>query len=128
MSVPKKSAKKSPKKSPTEKKAPSPAAIIARGDDLGYTDICATRDGGVEWIEPPNHETDDAWERSVKRNLDAVVAYLRAEEKARKAAEKRVARKSSEPVPRVEASEDLRRLRALWREMGDVLDRLEARP
>ena len=83
---------------------------------------------GVEWIEPPNHETDDAWERSVKRNLDAVVAYLRAEEKARKAAEKRVARKSSEPVPRVEASEDLRRLRALWREMGDVLDRLEARP
>lgn len=99
--------------------ASNPAAIIARGHGLGYTNIRATREDGVEWGEPL--VTSDAWERSVKRNLDAVVRYLRAAEKAQKTAQ-------TESEKRIEAGEDLRRLRALWREMGEVLDRLEARP
>lgn len=102
--------------------ASNPAAIVARGYDLGYTNIRATREGGVEWGEPFNG--NDAWKRTVKRNLDAVVKYLRAEEKARKA---EPAREPTESERRIETGEDLRRLRSLWRETGDVLDRLEGK-
>lgn len=100
--------------------ASNPAAIIARGTTLGYTNIRATRTGGVEWIEPPGHDTNDAWEELVRRNLDAVVKYLRAEAKREKRA-----RATEEAKERAAAPDDLARLRALWREMGEVLDRLE---
>lgn len=100
--------------------ASNPAAIIARGTTLGYTNIRATRKGGVEWGEPLI--TNDAWERSVKRNLDAVVSYLRVSERGRKMAEE------AEAKERAESTDDVKRLRALWREMGDVLDRLEGKP
>lgn len=100
--------------------ASNPAAIVARGTALGYTNIRATREGGVEWGEPLI--TNDAWERRVKRNLDAVVSYLRAEEKAHKT---ETAREPTESEKRIRTGEDLRRLRALWRDTAIVLDRLE---
>lgn len=96
----------------------TPAAIIGRGHDLGYSDIHATPDGSIEWGEPLYH-TNIAWERSVKRNLDAVVKYLRAEERTRKMESAEKAEK------RVQMDDDLLRLRALLREMGEVLNRME---
>ena len=99
--------------------ASNPAAIIARGTTLGYTNIRATREGGIEWGEPLI--TNDAWERRVERNLDAVVSYLRAEAKREKRAE------AAEAKERVASTDDVKRLRALWREMGDALDRLEGK-
>lgn len=87
----------------TKRKIETAEEIVSRGYELGYSGIAVKRGGnGVEWGMPFNRNM--AWERLVKRRIDDIIAYLRKNERSKKAKEKAAAAK---PDPKRESMASL---------------------